>query len=83
MDKFSDCIDVYFTHPFSSYERGSNERHNGLLRKFLPKGKSMNVYEPEDVLHFGDVINAIPRKILGYKTPENLFEVEIDKIYSV
>lgn len=43
----------------------------------------MNVYEPGDVLHFGDVINAIPRKILGYKTPENLFEVEVDKIYSV
>ncbi|MDY5435598.1 hypothetical protein [Peptostreptococcus porci] len=43
----------------------------------------MNVYEPEDVLHFGDVINAIPRKILGCKTPENLFEVEVEKIYSV
>lgn len=33
---------VYFTHPYSAFERGTNERHNGLLRKFIPKGKAIS-----------------------------------------
>ena len=33
---------VYFTHPYSSFEKGTNERHNGLIRRFIPKGKRMS-----------------------------------------
>ena len=36
--------DVYFTHPYSSFEKGTNERHNGLIRRFIPKGKRMSDY---------------------------------------
>ncbi|HAT4276979.1 TPA: IS30 family transposase, partial [Clostridium perfringens] len=33
---------VYFTHPYSSFEKGTNERHNGLIRRFIPKGKRIS-----------------------------------------
>ena len=73
---------VYFTHPFSSWEKGTNECHNKLLRRFIPKGKSISAYSPDDILHFADLMNALPRKILGYHTPEELFEKELDRIYA-
>ncbi|WP_145994519.1 IS30 family transposase, partial [Peptostreptococcus faecalis] len=83
MHTFEYLSDIYFAHPFSSYERGTNERHNGLLRRFLPKGTSMNKVSKEEILHYGDLINGLPRKIFNYKTPEALFEEEMDKVYSV
>ena len=73
---------VYFTHPFSSWEKGTNECHNRMLRRFIPKGKSFSDYSMEDVLFFADRINALPRKALGYHTPEELFEKELDRIYA-
>ena len=73
---------VYFTHPFSSWEKGTNECHNKLLRRFIPKGKSISDYSPDDILHFADMMNSLPRKILGYHTPEELFERELDRIYA-
>lgn len=73
---------VYFTHPFSSWEKGTNECHNRMLRRFIPKGKSFTDYSIDDVLFFADRINGLPRKILGYHTPEELFEKELDRIYA-
>ena len=73
---------VYFAHPYSSWERGSNERHNGLLRRLVPKGKRIDKYTSDDILFTADWCNLLPRKILGYKTPDDLFENELDKIYS-
>jgi len=73
---------VYFTHPFSSWEKGTNECHNRMLRRFIPKGKSFTDYSVEDVLFFADSINGLPRKILGYRTPGELFEKELDRIYA-
>ena len=73
---------VYFAHPYSSWERGSNERHNGLLRRFIPKGKRIGKYTSDDILLTADWCNLLPRKILGYKSPDDLFENELDKIYA-
>lgn len=73
---------VYFTHPYSSFERGTNERHNGMLRRFIPKGKWISNYSHEAITRLEDWINYLPRKILGYKTPEELFDLELDLIYS-
>ena len=73
---------VYFAHPYSSQERDFNERHNGLLRRLVPKGRSIDKYTSDDILFTADWCNLLPRKILGYKTPDNLFENELDKIYA-
>ena len=67
---------VYFAHPYSSWERGSNERHNGLLRRFIPKGEKIDEYASDDILFTADWYNLLPRKILEYKTPDDLFENE-------
>ena len=53
-----------------------------MLRRFIPKSKSMVNYSQEDIDYFADIINGLPRKILGYKTPDELFDSELDLIYS-
>ena len=75
-------MSVYFTHPYTSCEKGTNECHNKMLRRFIPKGKPISSYTAEDICYFADCINGLPRKILGYRTPEELFEQELDKIYA-
>lgn len=73
---------VYFTHPYSSWEKGTNECHNKLLRRFIHKGASMTQYSAKDIAYMADWANALPRKILGYRTPDELFEAELDRIYA-
>lgn len=73
---------VYFTHPYSSFEKGTNERHNGLIRRFIPKGKRMNDYSQYDIAFIEEWMNTLPRKILGYKTPDEMFEKQLDLIYA-
>ena len=65
-------LKVYFTHPYSSCEKGTNECHNRMLRRFIPKGKSISDYSADEICFFADCINGLPRKILGYHTPEEL-----------
>ncbi len=72
---------VYFTHPYSSFEKGTNERHNGLIRRFIPKGKRISDYLLETISFIENWMNTLPRKLLDYKTPEELFEIHLDKIY--
>lgn len=76
-------ICVYFTHPYSSWEKGTNECHNKLLRRFIPKGSSMAGYSQEDIAYMADWANTLPRKKLGYRTPDELFDMELDRIYSL
>ncbi len=73
---------VCFAHPYSSWERPVNERHNGLLRGFIPKGVSMEKFSPEQILAFADELNGRPRRRLGYQTPEELFEAFLDSVYA-
>ena len=74
---------VYFAHPYSAWERPVNERINRILRRFLPKGRSIHDYSDEQILFFADEINATPRRRLGYRTPEELFEQQLDRIYVI
>lgn len=74
---------VYFTHPYSSWEKGTNECHNKLLRRFIPKGVSMKAFSAEDIAYMADWANTLPRRILGYRTPDELFEAELDHIYAL
>lgn len=75
-------LKVYFTHPYSSWEKGTNECHNRMLRRFIPKGKSIADFTPDEICFFADCMNGLPRKILGYATPEELFERQLDRIYA-
>ena len=74
---------IYFTHPYSSFEKGTNERHNGLIRRFIPKGKRVSDYSYDDIAFVEDWMNTLPRRILKYKTPEELFESQLDQIYAL
>ena len=47
------------------------------------KGVSVDLYSAEQILHFADEMNALPRKQLGYRTPDELFEEFLDKVYSL
>lgn len=71
---------VYFAHPYSSYERGSNENGNKLLRLFLPKSCDMKLYSDHFVIHANELINTKIRKILGYKSSLELFTDELNKL---
>lgn len=65
---------IFFAHPYSAYERGTNERHNGILRRWIPKGKSISNISQARISQYQDKINNMPRRILNYRTPKELFE---------
>ena len=64
---------VYFAHPYCSWERGLNENHNGLLRQFFPKGRSLLKVDQMEVDEAIYKLNHRPRKCLGYRTPHEVF----------
>ena len=59
---------VYFAHPYSSWERGTNENQNRMIRRFIPKGTDIAKLSDKDVEKIEKWMNNYPRKILGYKT---------------
>ncbi|GAX01126.1 hypothetical protein C5L25_001957 [Secundilactobacillus silagei JCM 19001] len=63
---------IYFAHPYSPWERGTNENHNGLIREFIPKGHSLHDYDITMIQAVQDALNNRPRRILGYRTPSSL-----------
>lgn len=82
VEKLADTL-VYYAHPYTSCEKGTVERHNGLIRRFIPKGKRIDSYTAEQISQIELWSNNLPRKILGYRTPDEVFEAEIDKIYGM
>ena len=78
-----DGVSVCFAHPYLSWKRAQNERHNRLFRGYIPKGVSIDNYSAEQILCFADEMNVLPRKHLGYSTPEELFDKFLDQVYSV
>jgi IS30 family transposase len=73
---------VFYAHPYSSYERGTNENWNGIVRRFIPKGKSFNSITDNDLTRICHYINTMPRKRFGYKTPLDLWNEQIESILS-
>ena len=67
------ATDVYFAHPYSSWERGLNENFNGLLRQYIPKGYDLRKVSDEDVRLAEKRLNSRPRKCLGFRQPEVVF----------
>lgn len=65
--------EVYYCHPYCSSERGTNERHNRIIRRFFPKGQTMKKRTQKDCDHVAVYMNNLPRRILRYQTPHALF----------
>lgn len=65
--------DVFFAHPYSSFERGCNENINGLIRQYFPKGTCFDSFNDTDVQIVEDKINNRPRKKLGFYSPNEIF----------
>ena len=78
-DESKKRFQIYFTHPYASYERGCNENKNRLIRRYFKKGKLVEELSEEDILNIARKINNMPRKVLGYKTPLEVFESNLKK----
>lgn len=64
---------LYFCHPYSSWERGTNENTNGMIRRRFPKGTNFAAVTNAQITQAENWINNYPRKILGYKSSEIVF----------
>lgn len=67
-------INVYFTHPYSPWERPTNENSNGLVRDYFPKGTDFNLITKARLKEVQHQLNERPRKVLDWNTPKEVFE---------
>lgn len=71
---------AFYCHTYSSWERGSNENNNRLIRRHIPKGEDFDEKQDRDIEYIENWINNYPRGIFGFKTSAQLFEEEIRKL---
>jgi IS30 family transposase len=71
--------DFYFANPYHSWERGLNEHTNGLIRQYLPKKTDLTQVCKEEVITIQESLNHRPRKVLGFRTPYEVFFEEFVK----
>ena len=71
-------MNIYFANPYSSWERGTNENTNGLIRRSFPKRTDFNLVTNEKLKQAETSLNNRPRKVLGYKTPNECMKQEIN-----
>lgn len=64
---------IYFAHPYASWERGTNENTNGLIRQYFPKGTDLTTVTDEQIKQVMDRLNNRPRKTRGCRSPNELF----------
>jgi IS30 family transposase len=65
--------DFFFAHPFASWERGTNENTNGLIRQYLPKDRDLSTVTADEEIMIMDRLNLRPRKCLDFRTPFEVF----------
>lgn len=68
-------VKFYFATPYHSWERGTNENTNGLIRQYLPKHQNMDMVSQQDCDRIAEKINQRPRKRYNFKTPEEMLYV--------
>lgn len=73
-------IDLYYCHPYSSYERGTNENTNKLIRRMYPKGTIFDGVTDEDIEALAKWINDYPREIFDFHSANEMFEIELNLI---
>lgn len=74
-ERIADALEAlfFFAHPYHSWERGTNENTNGLIRQYLPKSMGFEYLTQEDCQKIMDKLNNRPRKVLGFQTPAEVF----------
>ena len=70
-------MQTYFADPYCSWQRGTNESTNGLLRRYFPKRTDFQLVSQETVNEVVIRLNSTPRKVLGYQTPSEVFTAHI------
>ena len=70
----------YFARPFASWERGTNENFNGLLRQYVPKKRPMKNINDEEIKMIENRLNNRPRKRLGFRTPAEVFHQSLSRV---
>ncbi len=73
--------EFYFAHPYHSWERGTNENTNGLLRQYFPKNTNFLTLTATDLAAVQKKLNNRPRKVLGFKTPHEVFSNAISVFF--
>lgn len=68
----------YFCHPYASCEKGTNEKHNSIIRYFIPKSTLIENYKTNEINNIANWMNNYPRKILNYLTPQEALEKELN-----
>jgi len=71
---------LYFAHPFSAFERGSNENANRIIRRFIPKGADIGAYTLKRIKYIENWMNRLPRESLGGRTAAEAQQEEINKL---
>jgi IS30 family transposase len=71
---------IYFARAYASWQRGTNENTNGLLRQFIPKGTDFDTVSDNDLAKYVDLINNRPRKRLNWLSPNQVFEKELNSV---
>jgi IS30 family transposase len=66
-------VDIFFAHPYASWERGTNENTNGLIRQYLPKSRNLTTLTAQEEFMIMDRLNLRPRKCLDFRTPYEVF----------
>lgn len=63
------CQEVYYCHSYASWEKGTNERHNRMIRQWFPKGTDFSQVTQEELDDLADFMNHYPRRVLGWRCP--------------
>lgn len=71
---------IFFTHAYAAWEKGTNERHNRILREFLPKGMSLKPLTYKELQVYTETINNRFRKNLDYRCPNDLYAEEVQQL---
>lgn len=90
--EFSDCAGmeksifngkrttIYYCHPYSSYERATNERLNREIRRKIPKGSDLTKYSSDDIQKIEEWLNNYPRQVLNFATSNELFNEYLENL---
>ena len=72
--------EIYYCHPYSAWERGSNEKQNQIIRRYILKGQPIEKYSDDYIKMVASRMNDLPRKILNYRTSSELFLEQLQRL---